>query len=62
MIDLEYLNGELVVLSSNQLYIVIFIHQMADVCVSYLVDKSDNIYYYVLLCFEISVMALMLPI
>ncbi len=34
----------LVVLSSNQLNIAMFVHQMADVYVSHLVNKSGNTY------------------
>ncbi len=38
------MDGVLVVLSSNQLNIALFVHQMGDVCVSHLVNKSGNIY------------------
>ncbi len=40
----ELVDGLLVVLSSNQLNIAVFVHQMGDVCVSHLVNKSGNIY------------------
>ncbi len=37
-------NGVLVFLSSNQLYIATFVHQMGYVCVSHLVNKSGHIF------------------
>ncbi len=37
-------DGVLVVLSSNQLYISTFVHQVADVCVSHMMNKNGNIY------------------
>ncbi len=35
---------EMVVLSSNQLNIAMFVYQMGDVCIGHLVNKSGNIY------------------
>ncbi len=37
-------DGVLVVLSSNQLIMAMFVHHMGDVCVYHLLNKSDNIY------------------
>ncbi len=39
----EPVDGVLVILSSNQLNIATFLHQMGDVFVSHLVNKSGNI-------------------
>ncbi len=40
----EPVDGVLVVLSSNQLKIAMFVNQMGSVCVSHLVIKSYNTY------------------
>ncbi len=43
-LDANQYNGVLGVLSSNQINIATFVHQMGVVCVSQVVEKSSNIY------------------